>query len=100
MFFCEDADLDEVTVTISKLIHIFQDFTFRRVDNALEDWEQIILMSCCHHNIIANSSFSWWGAYFNSSVDKIVCFPSVWFGSVANNDTVDLCPSEWIKIAV
>jgi hypothetical protein len=71
-----------------------------RGDNTLADWEQLLLMSCCHHNIIANSTFSWWAAYFNSWKDKIVCYPSVWFGNIANHDTKDLCPEEWIKIQV
>jgi hypothetical protein len=57
-------------------------------------------MSCCHHNIIANSSFSWWGAYFNSYIDKMVFYPSKWFGDTIKNDTRDLCPPEWIKIQI
>jgi hypothetical protein len=98
IYFCEDADIDDVLITIDKLIIKFPDYNFVRGDNSLQDWEQMIYMSCCHHNIIANSSFSWWAAYFNSRSDKIVCYPSVWFGPSANNNTKDLCPNEWIKI--
>lgn len=100
LFFCEDVDIDDVTEKINNLKEGFPEYTFSRGENTLEDWEQMLFMSCCHHNIIANSSFSWWGAYFNSHQDKIVCYPSVWFGSSANNDTKDLCPPEWVKIAV
>jgi len=57
-------------------------------------------MSCCDDNIIANSSFSWWGAYFNDKPNKIVCYPSKWFGHNMNNDTRDLCPSSWKKIEI
>ena len=63
-------------------------------------FEKMRIMSLCSNNIIANSSFSWWGAYFNSHADKIVCYPATWFGQTANNNTRDLCPSEWIKLDV
>jgi hypothetical protein len=100
IYFCEDIDLNDVLNTVNKLQHQFLEYTFIRGDNSLADWEQMLLMSLCHHNIIANSSFSWWGAYFNSWNNKIVCYPSVWFGKDAKIDTKDLCPIEWIKIQV
>lgn len=100
LYFCEEEDVEEVSKTIDKLKQKFTNFVFQRGENTLEDWEQMILMSCCQHNIIANSSFSWWGAYFNSNPNKIVCYPSVWFGESANIDTSDLCPVEWVNITV
>jgi hypothetical protein len=100
LYFCEDNDVDDVLETINKLIDKFPRHTFIRGKNILEDWEQMLLMSCCHHNIIANSSFSWWSAYFNFHTDKTVCYPSVWFSDSANIDTRDLCPSSWTKINV
>jgi hypothetical protein len=100
LYFCEDSDFNDVLLTIQKLQNEFPDYHFVRGDRTLVDWEQLLLMSCCHHNIIANSSFSWWGAYFNLHTDKIVCYPSVWFGPALNYNTKDLCPREWIKINV
>ena len=64
-----------------------------------EDWEEMWFMSLCDHNIIANSSFSWWSAYLNENPHKKVIYPSKWFGpAYAHFDTKDLCPEEWKKI--
>jgi len=98
LYFCEDEDIETVDITIHKLKQIYPTYIFERATNTLADWEQLLLMSCCHHNIIANSSFSWWAAYFNSNCNKIICYPSIWFGASVKNDVKDLCPPEWTKI--
>jgi hypothetical protein len=100
LYFCENNDIEDVMEKVNKLAIKFPTYKFIRGDNSLADWEQMLFMSCCHHNIIANSSFSWWSAYFNSSSNKIVCYPSLWFGEKANNNIIDLCPFEWTKIPV
>jgi len=105
LYFCEDTDLPDVIQTINFLVQQIHDglqdvvdLTFEKVDSRLDDWEQMILMSLCHHNIIANSTFSWWAAYFNTNANKLVCYPKVWFGPRANHDTKDLYLDDWIKI--
>jgi len=71
--------------------------TFVSGANETKDYEELMLMSLCKHNIIANSSFSWWGAWLNKNADKIVISPDKWF-----NDKIggakDLIPPEWLRI--
>jgi hypothetical protein len=57
------------------------------------------LMSACKHNIIANSSFSWWGAWLNQNPNKIVIAPKIWFVDKKLNDqTIDLIPDTWKRM--
>jgi hypothetical protein len=60
-------------------------------------WEDLCLMSACRHFIIANSSFSWWGAWLATHADKRVVAPKVWFAG-ADHDTADLCPPDWTRL--
>lgn len=64
-------------------------------NNGLDSYRDMQLMSLCNHNIIANSSFSWWGAWLNSHPDKIVITPYKWMN---NGGWVDIIPKDWITI--
>ena len=99
LYFCEKQDNDDVQKTINQLKEKFQDVTFTKADDAIEDWEQLILMSCCKYNIIANSTFSWWAAQMNHNNYKIICYPEKWFGPKNSHlDTKDLFPEDWIRL--
>jgi hypothetical protein len=59
--------------------------------------EDMLVMTRCSHQIIANSSFSWWGAWLASASEKIVVAPARWFNDVSL-DTSDLIPDDWLRI--
>jgi hypothetical protein len=100
LYFCEEQDLEDVKTTIATLKLEFPNIEFIRADPELKDWEQLILMSLCRNNIIANSTFSWWGAYLNIYRQKKVIYPNTWFGPKLQktHNTKDLFPADWIKI--
>ncbi len=66
-------------------------------NNSDTNYEDLRLMMNCKHDIIANSTFSWWGAWLNRNKKKIVISPQEWFNK-AELDTSDLIPQEWTKL--
>ena len=65
-------------------------------NQGIDSYRDMQLMSLCDHHIIANSSFSWWGAWLNTRAEKIVIAPKKWFAN--RLDTQDLYPQGWVKL--
>lgn len=99
LYFCEENDIKYVNERINYLQSKFTNLLFLKAP-ILDDWEQMLLMSLCQHHIIANSTFSWWGAYFGVNKYKKVYYPSTWFGpALSYNNVKDLIPEQgWILI--
>jgi hypothetical protein len=76
----------------SRLVHVCGD--------PERPWEDMALMAHCRHHVIANSSFSWWGAWLNRSPKKIVIAPRAWFApnQLSKSNTVDLYPAGWVLV--
>ena len=92
-FFIFSDDLDWA----KKNLDFIDNKTFVRLESEIPDHEEMHLMSKCKHNIIANSSFSWWGAWMNKNSTKIVIAPKKWFKNSKMNQS-QIVPHDWIKI--
>jgi hypothetical protein len=97
-YFFEKQDSSQVTKNIDHLQQEFSTLQFIAVTEFVDDYKELIFMSKCTHHIIANSTFSWWGAYLNDTAETITYYPSVWFGPTVKHDTKDLFPPHWKKI--
>lgn len=66
-----------------------------------KDYIDLYAMSLCEHNIISNSTFSWWSAYLNKNPNKTVIYPDKWFGPKSPQEykTIDLFPDEWVCLS-
>jgi hypothetical protein len=88
---------DDMNWTKNTLHFLNEKYNIVYIDqNNMNPSEDMNLMSNCKHNIIANSSFSWWGAWLNNKPEKIIISPSVWTKN--NSSNPHLIPQTWIKI--
>ena len=98
LYFCEAEDKTSVESTVEGLQRKFPTVRFTRVEDDIPEWHQLLIMSSCTAHIIANSSYSWWGAYLSGHDG--VYYPDQWFGPrLAQHDTRDLFPPSWTRVA-
>lgn len=90
-FFCVFSDDLE---WVKQNLNFGKNVVFVNNNGNLEDFEELMVMSKCNHNIIANSTFSWWGAWLNQNPDKIVIGPKIWTKRSRQN----IMPPDWIRI--
>ena len=103
IYFCETVDVNTVCKRIENIQKILRGYNiynciFYKSPVVLTDWQELLFMSMCSHNIIANSTFSWWGAYLNENPNKIVCYSSIYYSKNYNKKVDDMFPENWIKI--
>lgn len=98
--FCNDALVlifsDDLT-WVKENLKLKNDTIFVDGNSGKDSFQDMYLMSLCHHNIIANSSFSWWGAWLNQNEKKKVVAPQNWFATNAHS-LEDLLPETWKRI--
>ena len=81
-----------------KNLKLGQDFVFVDSHTPNTAHEGIYLMQYCKHNIIANSSYSWWGAWLNNNPNKIVIAPKSWFQNQQTNQETGIVPNDWKRL--
>lgn len=92
--FSDDIDWAKANLSLPYPTHFASDG-----NNKIKDYEELVLMSLCKHQIIANSTFSWWGAWLNRNPDKIVIAPEKWFNKVKSSMRTDhVIPETWIRL--
>lgn len=100
LFFSDDVDWCREHLSDAAIPSVYVDW-----NRGKDSWRDMAIMARCDHNIIANSSFSWWGAWLNPNPNKRVYAPAVWNRrQIATKDRYysfrfdDIVPANWIKV--
>ena len=100
LYFCEEEDRAHANTIMAQLYEKYGTAIPICIGHDIPDWKQMLIMSNCQINIIANSSYSWWAAYLNEDAKKTVIYPSVWFGPAIPHIVDDLFPESWIRVSM
>jgi hypothetical protein len=94
------GEYDKIFVFADDINWCKENFKFKNMIfmEGFTDIQDLYLMSYCKNNIIANSSFSWWGAWLNKNINKKVISPRSWFGSHVELSDLDIIPQKWTRI--
>lgn len=102
LLFFEKEDTELIKTIVDKIknnvrYQNIDEIEFIFIDTDIPDYEQLLIMSLCQNNIIANSSFSWFAAYFNNNPNKIVIRPSKWYCGKTEKqiNIIDMSPNDW-----
>jgi hypothetical protein len=100
-FFSDDIQwVKKEFVTIVGAIFVDSNANLDSANSTSDDISDLMLMRSCKHNIMANSTFSWWGAWLNNNPEKKVVVPKIWFNNLsaqANYENGNFIPAKWIK---
>jgi hypothetical protein len=102
LIFGEKSDNETILNRMNILKEKFTEMNFQVIDHDIVDYEQMMIMSNCKYNIIANSSFSLMASYLNRNEDKKVFYPSEWFGPAnQSKDTKDIPEdNRWFRVDI
>lgn len=99
LFFCNECDNDIVNKYIDRLNKAYNNnLNFIKINDSINEWVQMLMISLCDNIIISNSTFSWWGAYLSEKNTRVI-YPKKWFGPFYKDNKIDdLILDNWIGV--
>jgi len=96
IYFVEKENINDILPIIKELSDIYPTLNWISAPPDQTPWNTLLMMSFAQNNIVANSSFSYWAAYFNQNQHKLITYPYPWLF----NPSTDICPPSWHRITL